>query len=716
MNFLAPLFLLGAIAVIGPVIFHLIRRTTREKTPFSTLMFLDPTPPRITRRSRLENLWLLLLRCLVIGLLATAFARPFFRQEASNAASPSGKQRAVVLIDTSASMRRDGIWTAAVKKATEQIRRAEAGDELALLAFDRSVRPLMTFEDWNGLRPDERPEIAVQRLNGVSPTWFGTQLDSAMIRAAEVLDAKGETEPIDRKIIVVSDLQEGAALDRLQGYEWPRGTSVEFISVGQAQPNNVSLHWVPEGEESKTTAEAPPLRLRVTNSPANKREQFGIHWVEQAQQSSRVGGGSSDPAEISPDRAPGDKNIPAYVPAGQTRIVRIPSPAGTGSAAQTSLRIEGDEIPFDNTVHLLPPQPIRIPILFLGKEPANDSQGLLYFLHRAFPKTRGQDIEIIAHASQDSVPAFQSQAAQLLVLGEEPGAPSINAAREAAISGRVVVVPLLSPESASSLAALLEGAAPTVTEAPVKDYALLGKIDFQHPLFAPFSDPRFSDFTKIHFWKYRRVDPSTLPGARVIAEFDRGDPAVLQIPLGRGSVVVIASSWKPADSQLALSSKFVPLLHALLEQSTDIPPTKAQYFVGDIIPMSSSTTGYAVRKPDGTEVRIDSGEPFAATDQPGIYAVSPGGRRFVVNLSPEESRLTPLPLDRFSAMGIPLQKPEVDPKIAAQRANAAQAFEIEGRQKVWRWLIATALGVLLLETLIAGKLSGANRSSTVPTP
>ena len=63
MTFLAPLFLLGALAIIGPVLFHLIRRTTREVTPFSTLMFLTPSPPRITKRSRLENLWLLLLRC-----------------------------------------------------------------------------------------------------------------------------------------------------------------------------------------------------------------------------------------------------------------------------------------------------------------------------------------------------------------------------------------------------------------------------------------------------------------------------------------------------------------------------------------------------------------------------------------------------------------------------------------------------------------------------
>ena len=38
MSFLAPLFLLGGLAVALPVIFHLIRRTTREKTLFSSLI------------------------------------------------------------------------------------------------------------------------------------------------------------------------------------------------------------------------------------------------------------------------------------------------------------------------------------------------------------------------------------------------------------------------------------------------------------------------------------------------------------------------------------------------------------------------------------------------------------------------------------------------------------------------------------------------------
>jgi hypothetical protein len=117
MSFLAPLFLLGALAIAGPVIFHLIRRTTREITPFSSLMFLKPTPPRVTRKSRLENLWLLALRCLVIALLALGFARPFLQHVATSAPPPRGDgTRTLLLIDTSASMRRAQAWENAGQK------------------------------------------------------------------------------------------------------------------------------------------------------------------------------------------------------------------------------------------------------------------------------------------------------------------------------------------------------------------------------------------------------------------------------------------------------------------------------------------------------------------------------------------------------------------------------------------------------------------------
>ena len=77
MSFLTPLYILGALAIAAPIVFHLIRRTPRGEVPFSSLMFLSPSPPRLTRRSRLDHWLLLLLRAAALCLLAFAFARPF---------------------------------------------------------------------------------------------------------------------------------------------------------------------------------------------------------------------------------------------------------------------------------------------------------------------------------------------------------------------------------------------------------------------------------------------------------------------------------------------------------------------------------------------------------------------------------------------------------------------------------------------------------------
>src|SRR5687768_2528902 len=165
MSFFTPLFLLGVLAVVGPILFHLIRRTTREVTPFSSLMFLQPTPPRVTRRSRLENLWLLLLRCMVLALLALAFARPLFQQAASAPPVSESRKRVVVLIDTSASMRRGDLWKAAQARAEERIRKVDAEGELAVLGFARATTPLVTFEQWRTTPVAERAAMAVARLD-----------------------------------------------------------------------------------------------------------------------------------------------------------------------------------------------------------------------------------------------------------------------------------------------------------------------------------------------------------------------------------------------------------------------------------------------------------------------------------------------------------------------------------------------------------------------
>ena len=688
MSFLAPLFLLGGALIIGPIIFHLIRRTTREVTPFSSLMFLQPTPPRVTRRSRIENLWLLLLRCLVIGLLAVGFARPFLQREnaAANASADASK-RTVLLVDTSASMRREDLWTQARAKVEALTRSAAPADEMALLTFDRIPRTLLTFEQWRETTPDGRLAALTQRLEGVTPGWAGTALGAALLQAAEMLEAPAEENGRTREIVVIGDLQEGSRLDGVQGYEWPRGLVVRLEPVAAKRLENAGAQWIAESVDNGGTDTPQGPRVRVINTPEAKREQFALAWAAAAQ-----------PAKLD-----------VYVPAGQARVAR-PSPAPSGSER---LVLSGDEVEFDNTLFILPAQPVQVPLLYVGNDARDDTGGSFYYLARAFQKTPALRVEINPVRGNAPVPAFRLQQSQMIVLGEGVEEAALQGIRGFARSGKIVLAPLTKAEDAQTVARLLETPAFTATEARIKDYAMFAQIDFQHPIFAAFADPRFSDFTKIHFWKHRHFDATILPNARVVASFDDKTPAIVEVPLGQGRVIILASSWRPADSQLALSSKFVPLLYGLLEQSSNLPPRKAQYFVGDEVPLPPGPQALTVRKPDGVEMPIPVGGSFKETDQPGVYQVMPGTLRFVVNLTPDESKLALLGSERLSSLGVPLAAtPKPASPHALKDAAKAQAAELENRQKLWRWLVVAALVVLLLETLLAGRLTRLVPSTT----
>ena len=164
--------------------------------PFSSLMFLSPTPPRLTRRSRLDHWLLLLLRAAALCLLAFAFARPFLRQAAG---LTLGDDRAAAdrrLVDTSASMRRGDLWPQAKALAAEVDRRAAGpSDQLAVFAFDVASRPLLGFEE----SAHARPCATAGRRAGASsseltPTWGATNLGQALIDAVGRDRGRGRRE------------------------------------------------------------------------------------------------------------------------------------------------------------------------------------------------------------------------------------------------------------------------------------------------------------------------------------------------------------------------------------------------------------------------------------------------------------------------------------------------------------------------------------------
>lgn len=637
MDFLAPLFLAGAAAIALPIIFHLIRKTTHARTIFSSLMFLFPTPPKVTRRSRLDNILLLLLRCAVLCLLALGFARPYLVQPGAAGPPPAGK-KVLVLLDTSASMRRDNLWPQARQRVSEVLQRLGPADELALLTFDDRTSPVLSLQEWRDTSPGERKAAMIARLEGITPSWRGTHLGNALLAAVDALEtvaradgaASGETP---REIIVVSDLQQGSHLEGLQGFEWPKGLSVSVEAVKARRPGNAGVHLVGERADAVETQQ----RVRVVNASDSKREQFKLTWV----------GGTNAPIET-------------YVPAGQSRIIQLPP----HSQRSGELRLIGDEEDFDNHLYWVGTRQTRVEVAYLGSEAETDTAQPLFYLKRAFQQTARQDVQITNRVTA---------AAALCIVGGESPADSRPRLR----AGTVLLL-MRSPASARIIADLLNLPPLACEEAVGQKYSLLADIDFTHPLFKPFADPRFSDFTRIHFWKHRKLDAQQIPGARVLARFDNGDPALLEVPPDGAreyGVLILTSGWHPADSQLALSSKFVPLLYSLLEASVTAPPERVQFEVAE--------------KPPHV---------------PGIHGES--NMVYAINLAASESRTGPMALDELEQLGVPVKIGSG--KFAAQHARAAQKFqatEAENQQKLWRWLILAALAFLAGETFLAGRVS-----------
>ncbi len=673
MSFLAPLFLVGGLAIAAPILFHLIRRSVRDRVEFSSLMFLAPSPPRTTRKRKLEHLILLALRCLILLALAAAFARPFFAKDITPPDATGAHRQIVILIDTSASMRRAGLWTKAHTVAERWLDKATPADEVAIMTFDRQSRTVQSMTEWNSWPADQRAALTRQRLDAISPGWMGTQLGPALLdAAAQFANQKVDPQtPAQRSIVLISDMQEGVKLDGLQGHDWPNGLHVAVERIDSPKQSNAGLE-IPEGSAGT---------VRVTNSKDSTKEKFHLAWQ-----------GVSDSTEI-------------YLPSGQTHTFPTPKlPSGVKTAA---LQLTGDDADFDNISYFAAPEVEDVSICYFGSELTNDPAKPLYYLQRVFPDSARRHVKIVG---LDAL----NQSAFAIVPGSLT-AEQTTALRDWLASGKTALLLLAGQDSAPVLSGLLSQSVIQITDA-ASDYALLGQIDFKHPIFAPFDDPRYSDFTPIHFWKHRRWEiPPALTNATVLAKFDDGSPALAQIPIGKGNLLVLASGWSPSDSQLAVSSKFPPLMETMLDWSGSGAPARFQFRTGDSLPPPrTSTTEIEWAKPDGTKKSLSAAAPFTETDLPGIYTATVsdpaahGGKihNFAVNLSLDESKITPLSQDELARLGVPIGPASEEP-TATTRIHQRQLLhaELENSQKLWRWFLLSALAIACVEIILSGILS-----------
>ena len=696
MTWLFSFYWFGALAVAGPVLFHMWRRTPRGQRPFSTLMFLTPSPPRMTSRSRIEHWMLLLLRAASLALLAFAFTRPLWRTPIQEIESSSHEQLLAILIDTSASLKRETLWNDLIGKLDERLSQLPPETSVALYRFDRQFAAVVDFRETQSMEISTRREIVRERLKELKPTWEQTDLGEALIRTAAALqEAQSErTKPAPQRIWLATDLQSGAETVAIQGYEWPEDLPVDVILARPASPSNAGLQVVERNVETGTDV----LRVRVTNSADSVKEELTLKWD-----------------------SPSSTEVSVYVPPGQSRTV-IPPPRVAGEASSV-LHLLGDDHDFDNRVYIADRSPDKRRVLYCGLEPASDTNGARFYLEQVFSSSHRYQVDL-QEFHESNFAAAESQPALIILIQPEIDAQPMI--RRHLANGGTVVVASPTIETMQASLSLCGREDLLIAEATVVRYAMLAEIDFTHPVFAPFAESQFGDFTGIRFWKHRTVsglrvaaanpDETTdvLPTAHdhVLARFDDGQPAIVELIADRGQVLLFAAGWQPADSQFARSSKFPMLMFRLLERSAGVTQRPDSQAVGTAITwpattnLESGSTG-SVMLPDGKQITLlPIDRPFSQTDSPGLYNLHVPGRteQIAINLAANESRTAPLSLEQLESYGLKLSAHE-RPQVRLERQRQLQLTELEQTQKLWQIILTIVIIVLAIETYFSGRFS-----------
>ncbi len=678
MNVLSPWFLAGAALIVGPILFHLIRRATKDRIRFSATQFLKESPPKLQRKSRIQNPWLLLLRCLIVALLALAFARPFLDSNVPIAPTVSPPNSLVIVLDTSASMRRQGAWETAIRKTIDQIDTLESQDRLAIVSASNGARLLLSFERWKEWPPNERLTLAANLLETLEPGWQSTRLDEALDLAIAELDQLTDSSEADsiKRILVVSDFQKTSRIAGIAGREWPEHCLLELAFIQGAHPGNTGLRWLGwTGDESTKRS----LRIGIQSSGQLEPSEHTLTLFD-----AESGVALSEPTTVY--SSPGDDRM---------LLIEIPD----GATGPFKIELTGDPEPFDNTLFIARQEPRPVSLSYYGSpENADNPNQSAFYLKRA---TAGWSDPVVTFDPTSEPSDSANPSSTVIVVDSELDRATADAIRSRIEAGSNALMLVSDSSRIDSLGALLDETGWSTGPTDRSD-SRLGTIDFQHPAFTLFADPRFSDFSRIRFWHTFAAIPPETSRATIVARYDDGAPAVLEAVIGQGILTVWIGNWAPKKSQWALSSKFVPWLQRLFERAVGGPDQPSMAEIDEVATLFA-------RNQSQWKALGATAFTSANPSEPGLYRLQTNrSERWVAfNTPSEESEWDTFNIEDWERLGAPLDNPFAKSENAESEASERRfenAVELESQQQLWRWMIIAVAAMLGFESLIAKRM------------
>ena len=684
MAFLAPLFLLGLVALAIPVIIHMIQRERKEVIEFPSLMFVRKIPFHSFRRQRIRHWFLLLLRCVAFLLLVAAFARPFFRSSAL-AAVTSGAREVVIMLDRSYSMAYGDRWDRAKAAATDVIAELAADDRATVIFFDSGAQagPRSTTDgaSLTGLVADAELSAGTTR--------FGP----ALKLAEGIFEASGLPQ---LEAVLISDFQR-SGVESATGVRFPEGTVLTPVQVTGDARANVSVAGVLFEREYFSGRERVVVAARITNRGSDAVENLDVSLEIEGREIERLG---------------------TDLPPNGSATVEF-APVTLGEASMTgAVRAEGDALPTDDVFYFNVSPGQVVTVLVVENDRASSEAALYLTRALGVGSTPAFDVSTTTAGNFD---ASDLAGREVVVLNDTPppsGRTGQALTRFVEDGGGLFIVlgerstwPQGSPD-------LSPGVISSPTDRPGRGGSL-GFLDYSHPVFELFSTPRSGDMTTARFFRYRPVAPDE--SATVLARYDDGSAALVERRVGDGRVLLWASTLDSFWNDLALKPVYLPFVHRVTQYLADYNPPTPWFTTGQVLNLGEQRnmlaeaglddTELMAVSPTGRRMPVSEGERagFLTLEEQGLYEIHDatsagvGPLTIAVNVDLAESDLTAVdPEELASALTGRVGGDRLD-GVAPPREIGPE--DLERRQSVWWYLLVAAFFLFVAETVVSNRLS-----------
>lgn len=334
----------GGLAVASPIIIHLLSKRKFRTIDWAAMDFLLEADKRNRRRVKLENLIILLLRCLAILLLAFLVSRPFIKPTGlASFAMQAVHYERIILLDDSPSMtvRSDNQTVFDQTKASlidfvRNLSGARPGDTLILTTTSQPDVKIIAGEDLSASNVDR----IVKTIEDIQPSDLPARLDQALIAVEDSLESKEGN--INRVVYVVTDMRK---VDWAKGSGGADAKEDESIvaSVKRVSDKSIEFFIVDVGK---------PAEGNVVVTGIEPMEKSIVAGVESTFNVTLRNGGDADVENVEVTFTAGDsvtlKTIVDSVPSGESVSVPYTFDFDQPGSIAVSAEVGPDPLPVDN--------------------------------------------------------------------------------------------------------------------------------------------------------------------------------------------------------------------------------------------------------------------------------------------------------------------------------------------------------------------------------